>query len=84
MYAIRSYYEGIDEVDALVIGPAAQRVGAAEDDELRFRLEPGHVEQVLQLRPGPLADRAPALDAIVPGNLGPLRQGLEFFQRERT
>src|SRR3954468_12913254 len=62
--------ESVDQVDALIIRNAAEIVGAVEDDVARLAPEPGAVKHQPQRQSGPLADRAPALDAIVAGDLG--------------
>ena len=61
--------EGIVEIDALVVGGALKIVGAMEDDVARLVGELRLVEHGGQRRAGPFADGAPALDAIVPGDL---------------
>src|SRR5437868_14972255 len=61
----RSRVEGVDQVDALVIGLVTEAVGAVEYDVLRAGAEGGMFEQPPQLDAVPLADRAPALNAVV-------------------
>src|ERR1051326_3029501 len=67
---------GPDEIDALVVTgaaterAAAQRVVAVEHDIARGRLDACTVEDTRQLHAGPLADAAPALDAVMAGGLG--------------
>src|SRR6476620_4850710 len=62
--------EGVDEVDALIIfSIAAERVGAMEDEIAGVGLETHTLQQRCKLRAAPLADRAPALDAVVARDL---------------
>src|SRR5438067_6710251 len=75
--------EGVDQVDALVIGFVAEAVGAVEYDVLRAGAEGGMFEEPPQLDAVPLADRAPALNAVVAGDLGTVRQRSQRPQRDR-
>ena len=79
--------KGVDQVDAFVIlacavGGAFIVVGAMEHGETSRRLEPGARQYAGQRNALPLADRAPALDAIVTGDLGSLRHRAEIGQRK--
>ena len=66
--------EGVDQVDAFIIGRAkAHLVGTMKDEKPRLRFEAGRIEQQLQRNAGPFANRTPPFDAIVPGNLAALR-----------
>src|ERR1700712_4524084 len=69
--------EGVDQVDRFVIGRGAEAVGAVEHRVARLRQQSGQRQDRAELRALPLADRAPPLDAIVAGDLGPLRHRLE-------
>ena len=75
---------GAVEIDALVIFVAGEvhRVGAIEHYIARLALGRDEVEQCREAQPLPLADAAPALDAVVPGDLGSRRQLFERGQRE--
>src|SRR4051812_37007526 len=66
--------EGIDEIDALIIRIAAEIVGAVEDYVAHLLPQPGAMQQQPQRHARPFADRAPALDAIVAGDLGARRE----------
>ena len=74
--------ERVDQVDRFIIGPAIERVGAMEDQEARAVLHARHIEDRGQLRSVPFPDRAPPLDAIVAGDLHPLRQRPDIGERE--
>ncbi len=75
--------EGVDQVDALIIGPAAEAIHAVEDDVARLVAQPRLVEQQRQRHAGPFADRRPALDAVVAGDLGAARHAPDLVERER-
>src|SRR5205085_3522665 len=75
--------EGVDQVDALIIRPLAIAIQAMEDDVARLVPEAGAVEDQGKRRPGPFADRRPALDAVVAGELGAARLALELGEREQ-
>ena len=74
--------KGIGEIDRFVIGAGAEAVGAVEHDEARGGQQAGEAEHLAKLRPLPLANRAPTLDAVVPGDLGALRHGAERGERQ--
>ena len=78
--------ERVDQIDALVIGFARQidreLVGAVKHDEARVGLS-RTVSSTCARRPGPLADRAPAFDAIVACDLAAGRYRLQLRKRER-
>src|SRR5688572_31489353 len=59
----------VDQVDALVIGRAPEIVGAMKDDEARLGPQLRPLEQRAKRHAGPLADRTPALNAVVPRDL---------------
>ena len=73
-------WKRIDEIDALVIlagalraalgGLAVEIVGAMEYGVARVWRDPRRLEQQAERHAGPLADRAPAFDAIMPRDLG--------------
>ena len=71
------------EVDALVIRGAAEIVGAVEDDVARLGPEARALEQQPERHAGPFPDRAPPLDAIVAGDLGPRGQPPDPVQGQR-
>ena len=78
--------EGVLQVDALVIAAGAverllERIGAGEDDVARVRLR-ARRRAAPQRHALPLADAAPTLDAIVPGDLGARRHRPQFGERE--
>ena len=58
-------------------------VGALEPDIFGAHIGADQLQEVAQRRAGPAADRAPALDADMAGDLLDLRQGVEFVQRPR-
>ena len=62
-------------------GPA-EIVGAIEHDIARVRHELRRLEQSAERHTLPLADAAPALDAIVPGDLRARRHGAEIGKRQ--
>ena len=64
--------EGVNQVHAFVIRLVAEAIRTVEDDILRPRAEARVVEDARQLNAVPFADRAPALDAVMPGDLGPV------------
>ena len=68
--------EGVDQVDALVIGLVAEPVGAVEDDVSGARAQARRVEDARQLDAVPFADRAPPFDAIVARDLHAVRHRL--------
>ena len=59
-----------------------QRVGAEEGDQARLRLQTRGGEQRGELRAPPLPDAAPALDAVVPGDLRARRQRTQIIKRK--
>ena len=76
----------IIHVDAFVVRARTvgfHRVGAMEDDEARLGLWLDRIQHRGELDALPLADRAPALDAIVPGDLRAAGQLTQLRQRER-
>ena len=76
---------GVVEVDALVIRIGAvrrHRIGAVKHRVARVGRGPHRVEQRTQARPLPLADRAPALDAVVARDLRARRHGFEIGEGE--
>ena len=75
--------EGVYEVDALIIRPAAEPVGAVEDDVAGLIAQARGIEQQRQRHPGPFADRRPALDAIVAGDLRAPRHRPDLAERQR-
>ena len=76
----------IVHVDAFVVAAVAaggwrvHRIEAAEDDVLRARQRLRGVQQQAQRHAGPLADAAPALDAVVARDLRARRQRLQLRQ----
>src|SRR6478735_3793726 len=58
-------------------------VGALEPDISGAGVGADYLEEIAQRRAGPAADRAPALDADVPGDLLDLWQLVELLQRPR-
>ena len=60
-----------------------QGVEAVEHDVARLGPQPGPAQHRRQPRPLPLADRRPALDAVVLGDLGPRGAGAQVRQAER-
>src|SRR6202453_4601377 len=77
----------VDEPDRLVIAAGVverlfERVGAEQGDIARLWLEPRSRQHRRQLRALPLADAAPALDAIVAGDLRARGQGAQVGERE--
>ena len=62
--------EGVDEIDALVIGPGAEPVRAVENDIVRARAQPGRLQHPRQWHAAPFPDRAPAFDAVMARDLG--------------
>jgi hypothetical protein len=75
--------EGIDQIDALVIGRAAEVVGAVQDDVARVRRQPRPLEHGSKRHAGPFADGTPALDAVVAGDLGARGHRAQLRERER-
>ena len=76
------------EVDRAVVFDVARkrsldRIQALEDDVSGFRLDLGLVEHQRQRRAGPFGDAAPALDAIVPRDLGAARHCHQLVAAER-
>ena len=66
--------KGVDEVDRLVIAARAverplQRIGAEEGEVAGLRLQASGGDDVRQWYALPLPDTAPALDAVVAGDL---------------
>src|ERR1043165_3511029 len=65
--------EGVDEVNALIIGRRAAsdrlEIEAFEHDEARRGENAGPFKHAVKRRSGPFSNRAPTLDAIVPGDL---------------
>ncbi len=74
--------EAVDEVDALVVGGAGEIVGTVEDQVARLRLKSGLGQEVAERHAGPFADGAPALDAVVAGDLGAGRHRAKLGERE--
>ena len=72
----------LDHVDRFVIGRAVDLVGAAEEDVARAVRYTRLVEQQCERHAGPLADRAPALDAVVPGDLRARRHRPQLGERQ--
>ena len=80
--------EGVNEVDALVVEAGAvegllqvRRRSGTRHSARRLR-EPGVSQQHAQRDAGPLADGAPALDAVVARDLGAGRQRLQVGERQ--
>ncbi|EGE60570.1 hypothetical protein RHECNPAF_14110054 [Rhizobium etli CNPAF512] len=79
--------EGVNEIDALIVPTAAIKrlfvfVGAMEHDVARLRLQPDRLQQGAKRQARPFADRAPAFDAVVPGDLRARRHRLQLRERE--
>ena len=77
----------IVHVDALVVEIGAivrHRVGAIEHDIARFRLDLYRIKDRRELRPLPLADRAPAFDTIVARDLRTRFERAQFGERETS
>src|SRR5262249_43833107 len=74
--------KGVVEANALVIPvyTILHSVGAVEHHETHFGPDAHTLEQRRERRPGPLADAAPALDAIMTGDLGTGWQGAQVSQ----
>ena len=85
--------EGIAQVDAFIIlsrtlfaalgGFAGQIVGAVKHRIARIGLQRGGLQDQAQLHAGPHADGAPALDTIMPGDLGAAGQAHDVGDRQR-
>ena len=76
--------EGVEQVDAFVVERAAHHlVEAVEHDVVRLRRKLRHLQNVAQRHAGPLADRGPALVAIMLGDLGACRHRLELVEGKR-
>src|SRR5450432_913039 len=78
---------GVDQVDALVVLARAvqrllERVAAVEDDVAGGLFQAGLIEQRAEPGPRPLADRRPALDAVVAGDLGARRERPKLRQAQ--
>src|SRR6266550_8363998 len=76
---------GVVHVDALVIRTAAvalHRIGAMEYHVTRRRCRPHGFQHRRQRRSFPFADRTPAFDAIVAGDLRSARQRAQFLERK--
>src|SRR6202012_5280938 len=79
--------KGVDGADRLVIAAGVverflERVGAEEGDVARLRLQARSGPHRRQLRALPLADGAPALNAIMPGDLRARGQGAQIAKRK--
>ena len=76
--------EAVNQVDALVIhvGAAAIVVSAMHDREACVGLEARCLEERSKLRALPLANCAPAFDAVVAGDLSAGRQRAQVCKRE--
>src|SRR5262249_17383808 len=74
--------KGIVETNALVIPVYAtfHSVGAVENHETCLGPDVHTLKQRRERRPGPLADAAPALDAVMTGDLGTGWQGAQVSQ----
>ena len=79
--------ESVDQIDAFVILSGAvkrlfQNVGAMEDHEPGGGKKRGPREHDSQRNALPFADRAPPFDAVMAGDLGPLRQVPQIRERQ--
>src|SRR5579862_608880 len=61
--------EGVDKIHALVIRRLIKPIGAMEHHETRVRLQPDLLEKMSELNARPLANGAPAFDAVVTRDL---------------
>jgi hypothetical protein len=81
--------KGVDEVDALIVATASiQRlfefVRAVEDGKACGGLQPDRTKEEPEGNTCPFADGAPALNAVMPGNLGSRGKPLEVREGEFT
>src|ERR1700730_11601735 len=79
--------ESVDQINAFVILPGTVQgpfvnVGAVEDHEPGGREKRGPREHNSQRNALPFADGAPPFDAVMAGDLGPLRQVPQIRKRQ--
>src|SRR5271154_5273096 len=79
--------QGVDEVDRLVIAAGVverllERIGAEEGEVASLGLQPRGGDESGQLDAFPLPDAAPALDAVMSGDLRARRKAAQFGERE--
>src|SRR5262249_39573168 len=79
----RLWVNGVDQVDAFVVGVAVVvGVHAAKDDVFRVGFGFDPLYDLYQPHAFPFADDAPAFDAIVARDLRARRHGFQFFERK--
>jgi hypothetical protein len=82
----------IDQVDALIVASAlgidagraiVQGIGAMEHDKAGLWPDARTRQYLRERHTGPFADTAPALDTIMPGDLGARGLGAQLLERQR-